>query len=183
MRNFYQRFLCIREVPFPTIAAINGAAVGAGLCLSLACDLRVCYKSAKLGVTFSQLGIHPGMGSTHFLPKLIGQQEANKLLLTGELIDGMTAKNIGLVLESLEKDEVIPRAEQLAHQIASASPIAVRSCIRTLRLEADTNLDKALWREADAQSYCYASKDMEEGLRAIKAKTKPEFNQAECYQE
>eukprot|EP01138_Halocafeteria_seosinensis_P012786 gb/GECG01013062.1/.p1 GENE.gb/GECG01013062.1/~~gb/GECG01013062.1/.p1 ORF type:complete len:297 (+),score=32.04 gb/GECG01013062.1/:1-891(+) len=183
MRNFYERFLCIRKLPFPTIAAINGAAVGAGLCLSLACDLRVCYSDAKLGVTFSQLGIHPGMGSTHFLPKLIGQQQANKLLLTGELISGQEAHDIGLVLESVDRDEVLPRAEALAKGIGSASPVAVRSCVRTLRLDMDTNLDKALWREADAQSYCYASKDLEEGLNAIKSKRKPSFTEAEGYSE
>ena len=77
MRNFYQRFLCVRDLPFPVIAAINGHAIGAGLCFALACDIRIAAPQAKLGLTFVGLGLHPGMGATHFLPKLVGPQVAS----------------------------------------------------------------------------------------------------------
>lgn len=85
MLAFYDRFLCLRSLPVPIIAAINGPAVGAGLCLTLACDLRVAARSAKLGFTFVHLGLHPGMGCTHFLPKIAGPQTAARLLLSGAL--------------------------------------------------------------------------------------------------
>lgn len=86
MRAFYSLFLHpLRNLPVPTISAINGAAVGAGLCLTLATDLRVAAKSAKLGFTFVHLGLHPGMGGTFFLPRLVPPQVANRLLLTGEV--------------------------------------------------------------------------------------------------
>ena len=72
MRRFYERFLSVRKLPVPVVAAINGPAIGAGLALALACDVRVASKDAKMGITFVGLGLHPGMGSTHFLPRLVG---------------------------------------------------------------------------------------------------------------
>ena len=74
MRQFYQRFLNIRNLQVPVVAAINGPAVGAGLCFALACDVRIARPDAKLGVTFVGLNLHPGMGCTHFLPKIVGPQ-------------------------------------------------------------------------------------------------------------
>jgi enoyl-CoA hydratase len=86
MRSFYSLFLQpLRSLPVPTISAINGPAVGAGLCMTLATDLRVAAKGAKLGFTFVHLGLHPGMAGTFFLPRLVPQQVANRLLLTGEV--------------------------------------------------------------------------------------------------
>jgi enoyl-CoA hydratase/carnithine racemase len=72
MRDFYERMLCLRTLPMPTICAINGHAIGAGLAFTLAADFRIAADTAQLGVTFTKLGIHPGMGSSHFLPRLIG---------------------------------------------------------------------------------------------------------------
>ena len=72
MLAFYRRFLAVRRLPVPVVAAINGPAIGAGLCLALACDVRVAAASAQLGVTFTKLGLHPGMGATHFLPRIVG---------------------------------------------------------------------------------------------------------------
>eukprot|EP00953_Heterococcus_sp_UTEX-ZZ885_P037858 19435-Heterococcus_DN1.PRE.1 len=88
MMKFYKSYLCLRTLPVPLIAAINGPAIGAGLCLAMACDIRITSLSAKLGLTFVTLGIHPGMASSHFLPQLIGPQAAKKMLLTGETITG-----------------------------------------------------------------------------------------------
>mmetsp|Transcript_64822 Transcript_64822/g.153243 ORF Transcript_64822/g.153243 Transcript_64822/m.153243 type:complete len:191 (-) Transcript_64822:400-972(-) len=73
MRAFYDRFLCIRRLPVPTLAAVNGHAIGAGLALACACDMRVVSETANVGLTFAKLGLHAGMGSTHFLPKIMGQ--------------------------------------------------------------------------------------------------------------
>jgi enoyl-CoA hydratase/carnithine racemase len=103
MVDFYNRFLCIRNIGVPTIAAINGAAIGAGMCMTLACDVRIASRSAKLGFTFTKLGIHPGMGSSVLLPRLVSQEVASYLLLTGAIISGEEAHQKGLVLETVDK--------------------------------------------------------------------------------
>ena len=97
MVDFYNRFLCVRNIPVPTIAAINGAAIGAGMCMTLACDFRIAAPKAKLGFTFTKLGIHPGMGASVLLPRLVRHETAALLLLTGDVVDGSTAKDMGLV--------------------------------------------------------------------------------------
>jgi enoyl-CoA hydratase/carnithine racemase len=96
-RDFYARYLAIRSLPIPTIAAINGHAIGAGLCIALACDLRVAVADAKMGMTFTRLGIHPGMGATYFLPRLIGMARASELFFTGRVIDAAEAERLGIV--------------------------------------------------------------------------------------
>lgn len=103
MVDFYNRFLCIRNVGVPTIAAINGAAIGAGMCMTLACDMRIAASNAKLGFTFAKLGIHPGMGSSLLLPRVVSQETASYLLMSGAIVSGDEAKRLGLVLESVEK--------------------------------------------------------------------------------
>jgi enoyl-CoA hydratase len=182
MRRFYSLFLSTRDtIPVPTLAAINGPAVGAGLCFAAGMDLRLAAKSARLGVTFVGIGLHPGMGSTHFLPRLIGPQLAARMLLTGELVSGEEAARMGLVLEAVEDAEVVPRTLALAARIAAQAPVAVRACVRTLRMHGDAGLDAALWREADAQSYCYSGPDLAEGVAAVAAKRAPVWTQHEEY--
>lgn len=175
MRAFYRRFLSLRGLPVPTLAAVNGAAIGAGMCLALACDLRVCARNAKLGLTFVGLGLHPGMGATHLLPTLVGHQTASRLLLTGDVIDGDDALRLGLVAESVEPDEVLPRTLALARRVAAAAPVAVRSTVRSLRMVADEHLERALWREADAQAHCYSTSDLRRGIEGVRAKSKVVF--------
>ena len=177
MREFYARFLSIRSVHCPTIAAINGAAVGAGLCVALACDLRVATKTAKMGVTFSSLGLHPGMGATHFLSLAVGQQQAARLIFTGELITGDEAERIGMVLSAVSGDaeECVKHAVAIASKIAMSGPIPVQGSVKSLRMKQDIGLDQALQREADAQAQSYASMDYQIGLQAIIDKKKPVF--------
>ena len=177
MRNFYARFLRpFREtVRVPTIAAINGPAVGAGLAVALALDLRLCARSARLGLAFVNLGLHPGMGSTLFLPQLVGPQLAARLLLTAELVGGDEAARIGLVLEAVEDAELLQRAVALGSRIASNGPLAVRETLRTLRRIPDEGLERALAREAEAQAANYGTAAFEEGLAAIAAKRAPRF--------
>jgi enoyl-CoA hydratase/carnithine racemase len=176
MRRFYERFLSVRRLPVPVVSAINGPAIGAGLCVALATDVRVAAKSAKLGLTFTQLGLHPGMGSTYFLPRVVGPQQAALLLLTGRVVSGDEALRRGLVIDVLDTPEAcLAAAVQIAHEMAQAAPTAVRTCVRSLRMAADDQLDKALWREADAQAQCYATKDLAEGVEAVAAKRKAVF--------
>lgn len=97
------------------------------------------------------------MGSSYFLPAAVGPQLASRMLLTGETVNGEEAERMGLVAEAVDKDHVLPRATALATRMAEASPVAVRTCVRTLRSAHDRGLDQALWREAEAQADSYAS--------------------------
>jgi len=175
MLDYYNVFLGVRKLNVPVIAAINGHAVGAGLCLALACDLRIAAQGAKLGVNFAKLGIHAGMASTHFLPQLIGMQQASRMLLTGQLLDAQEAEEIGLVMDVYPEDQLMDEAQKLANQIAANSPIAVRTTLQTLRNRMNVGLDAALQREADAQAQTYAAPDLAEGLRAIAEKRAPNY--------
>ncbi|EGD79516.1 hypothetical protein PTSG_10087 [Salpingoeca rosetta] len=176
MRNFYARFLCIRKLNVPVIAAVNGAAVGAGLCLATACDLRVAHTCAKMGYTFAKLGLHPGMAATHFASQVMGPQMAAQMLLTGELIDGSVAMQRGLVVDVANTpDGAVRKATALARDIAQSSPVAVQECVKSLRVRQDAGLEDALAREAHAQSISYASQDIVEGIAAVKEKRKPAF--------
>jgi len=170
MVDFYNRYLCVRNIPVPTVAAINGAAIGAGLCMSLACDIRVVASNAKVGFTFAKLGIHPGMGCSVLLPRVTSQEIATYLLSTGKIIDGKTAVEKGLALEAVLKADVMKRAMEIATEMGSGSPIAVQSCLQTLRNQKFANLDQGLAREADCQAVAYSSKDFARGLDAVEAK-------------
>lgn len=91
--RFYDKFLCVRRLPLPVVAAINGPAIGAGLCFAMACDVRVVSARARLGFTFVGLGLHPGMGATHLVASVAGYEVAYRLLLTGEVISGAEARS------------------------------------------------------------------------------------------
>ena len=127
MASFYRLFLSLRDLPCPTIAAIQGAAVGAGLCVALGCDFRYVAGDAQLGLNFARLGVHPGMAATWTLPRLIGPAQAAELLYTGRLIDGAEAHRIGLANRVLPAAEVLPAALATAREIAANAPIAVRA--------------------------------------------------------
>jgi len=182
MHEFYHRFLRVRTLPVPVIAAINGPAIGAGLCFAMACDVRVASRDAKLGFTFVGLGLHPGMGATHFLPSVVGHEVAARLLLTGDVVSGMEARELRLV-SGLADDgpSTVEAAMAIAQRMAAQAPVAVRSLVRSLRQKQDEGLEKALWREADAQSYCYTTRDCLEGVAAVEEKRKPIFEQYESY--
>lgn len=175
MRAFYRLFLAVRELPCPSVAAIQGAAVGAGLCVALACDLRVVARDARLGVNFARLGIHPGMGATWTLPRLVGPAHAADLLLTGRLLDGDEAARIGLANRALEREDVLPEALSLARQIAEAAPAAVRGTRAALERAMDATLEDQLSFEADRQAECYETDDLREGLAAAREKRAPRF--------
>lgn len=174
MRTFYDRFLAVRALPQPVVAAINGHAVGAGLCVALGCDLRLVADEAKVGLNFSTLGLHPGMGGSWLLPQLLGIQTAALWLYTGRLVDGATAARQGLAIESLPADQVLSRALELAAEIAAASPVVTRQLKVTLTEPAD-DLDAALAREASAQAVSYATEDLREGLAAARDRRRASF--------
>src|SRR3954453_22912225 len=143
MLPFYRAWLSIRTLEVPTIAAVNGPAIGAGLCLALACDLRYAAAGSKLGVPFVKLGMHAGMGGTHLLPEVVGEAHARDLLLTGRVVDADEALRIGLVSRVLEaaafRDDVL----EIAGSIAAGAPIATRLTTLALRDGGHADLETA----------------------------------------
>jgi enoyl-CoA hydratase/carnithine racemase len=169
MLDFYARYLSVTSLAVPTVAAVRGAAIGAGLCVALACDLCVVDADAKLALNFAQLGLHPGMGATHLLPRRVGAQRAAELLLTGRRFDGAEAARIGVALEAVEAGAVLARAQALAAQIARNAPLAVRALKASLAVD-PAALRAALENEAFRQAESYASADLGEGLAAAAAR-------------
>ena len=176
MLSFYKSFLSIRQLPVPVVAAIQGPAIGAGAGLALACDLRVTSPGPRrLGFTFSRLGIHSGMGGSHYLTTSMGGSSAivNEILLTGKSLTGEEAFKYGLVNRLV--DNVKEEAYILAEEVARQNPLAVRSMIQTLRQRQDEGLEACLQREAYAQALCYHRDDWGEGLDAVLEKRDPGF--------
>jgi enoyl-CoA hydratase len=175
MRSFYKLFLAVRELPCPVIAAVNGAAIGAGLCVALACDVRIASSEAKLGLNFTQLGLHPGMGATWTLPRLVGEACAAELLFSSRIFTGAEAASINLVNRAVAPAEVLPAARALAAEFAATAPLAVRGVKRALRRSSEASLEDQLSFEAQEQAACFESRDVQEGLAAVKEKRRAKF--------
>jgi enoyl-CoA hydratase len=176
MLTFYRSWLSVRELEVPTIAAVNGAAIGAGFAVALACDLRYAAADAKLGVPFTSLGLHPGMATTWSLPHVAGHAVARDLLLTGRIVTGAEAVGLGLASEALPTDEVLPAAIAAAERIAAAAPVATRLTLQALRDGGHSSFDDALQWEALAQAVTLATDDLHEGIAAAAAKRRPTFH-------
>ena len=175
MMPFYRAWLSIRRLEVPTIAAVNGPAIGAGLCLALACDIRYAAAAARLGAPFVKLGMHPGMAATYLLPDVVGAAHARELLLTGRVVDAEEALRLGLV-SRVHPDETSPTT-------CSASPRASRprrrsrAATRSSRCAtaATRDLEAAMQWEALAQPVTLATADLQEGIRAAREKRPPDF--------
>jgi enoyl-CoA hydratase/carnithine racemase len=174
MLGFYRRYLSITELDVPVIAAVRGPAIGAGLCVALAADIIIIDEDSKLAVNFATLGLHPGMGGTYLVPRRVGPQRAVELLMTGRRFSGRDAVHWGMALEACPSERVLPRAKEVAEQIASAAPLVTRALKKQLGVDR-TALSAALDREAIEQATSYASEDLGEGLRAAAEKRKPTF--------
>ncbi|MDP6978412.1 MAG: enoyl-CoA hydratase/isomerase family protein [Myxococcota bacterium] len=175
MRSFYSLFLSIREIPVPTIAAINGHAIGAGFCVALGCDIRYVARGAKLALNFTKLGLHPGMGASWTLPRLAGPSLAAELMYTSRMVSGEDAAAMGMASRALETAEVLPAALETAREVAACSPIAVRSLKRGLSQTEGNSLAGQLDVEAAEQAVCYESQDMLEGIAAAQERRTPNF--------
>ena len=177
-REFYVRYLSIRTLPIPTIAAINGHAIGAGLCIALACDLRVAVADAKMGMTFTRLGIHPGMGATFFLPRLIGVARACELFFTGRVFDAAEAERLGVVNRVAARADFEREVDALARSIASAAPLAVRMVKKAIYRGEHHSLDEMLDYESLQQGITFTTADAREGVTAVMEKREPKFRGA-----
>ncbi len=174
MLAFYRAWLSIRRLEVPTIAAVNGPAIGAGLCLALACDLRYAAAGARLGAPFVRLGMNPGMAATHLLPEVVGLAAARELLLTGRLVDADEAARLGLVNRVFEAEDLAAQVQQVAEQVAATAPIPSRYTTLSLR-QRHRDLEACLQHEALAQPVTLATADLQEGIAASRERRAPRF--------
>jgi len=175
MLAFYRTWLSVRDLEVPTIAAVNGAAVGAGLAVALACDLRYAAEEARLGAPFTALGMHPGMATTWLLPEVAGLAVARDLLLTGRMVSGTEAVQLGLASRALPAAEVLPAALEAATQIAATAPLASRLTKAALGGGGHPSLQAAIEWEGLAQAVTLATDDLQEGLAAARERRAPRF--------
>jgi 2-(1,2-epoxy-1,2-dihydrophenyl)acetyl-CoA isomerase len=162
---------------FPIVAAVNGAAVGAGMSLALACDIIVAGQSAYFHPSFSRLGLVPDAGITFHLARRIGGGRSLSSLMLAEKIDARTALNWGLAYEVVPDSEVVPRAQALAHRLATG-PMAVLGQIRALNASTfDNSLQEQLRAERSAQEMTLETQDCVEGVRAFFEKREPHFSE------
>ena len=167
--------LAMREAPQPIIAAVNGAAAGAGMNLALGCDLRIASTNAKFTQAFVKRGLHPDWGGTYFLPRVVGMAKACEMIFTGEVIDAAEALRLGIVSRVVAPEELLPTAYDLARRIAAGPPVAIRLAKRSLYANEDLDLRSALQMETMAQNICFETEDATEGIRAFGEKRAPIF--------
>ena len=175
MIAFYRAWLAIRRLEVPTIAAVNGPAVGAGLCLALACDLRYAASGARFSAPFVRLGMNPGMAATYLLPDVVGEANARELLLTGRVVDAEEALRLGLVSRLFADDVFADEVQTVADAIAATAPIASRYTTVALRGGGHRDLEAAVQWEALAQPVTLATEDLQEGVLAAREKRPARF--------
>jgi enoyl-CoA hydratase len=166
----------LAALPMPTIAAIEGDALGGGLELALCCDLRIASERARLGLPEVRLAVTPGAGGTQRLPRVIGPARARELILTGRVLSAAEAERIGLVNEIVPAGGAVARATAIGDEIATRGPLAVRAAKRLIDLATETDLDTGLAAELDASDRIFASDDMLEGARSFFEKRDPDYH-------
>jgi enoyl-CoA hydratase len=163
----------LAALPMPTIAAIEGNALGGGLEIALCCDLRVASDRAKIGLPEVRLAVTPGAGGTQRLPRVVGPARAKELILIGKVLTAEEAERIGLVNEVVPAGQAVARATAIGEEIAQRGPIAVRQAKRLIDLSIETEIGDGLAAEIEASQRVFASDDMLEGAAAFFEKRDP----------
>ena len=167
-------FLKLETLPIPTIAAVNGYALGGGCELSMACDIRICSDTAVFGQPETGLGITPGFGGTQRLARLVGAGMAKQMIYTAKNIKADEALRIGLVNAVYQKDELMGAAVKLAETIAANAPIAVRACKKAIDEGLALPMDEAVALEEGLFGSCFETEDQNEGMGAFLEKRRHE---------
>jgi len=171
LSNIYEGFLRIDSSPLPTLAAVNGAAVGAGMNLALGCDVRVAARRAKFDTRFLQIGIHPGGGHTWMLRRIAGPQAAIATVLFGEILDGAEAERVGLVWKCVDDDKLLTVAHEMAARAAAAPRELLAVTKKTIQDMANvSDHPAAVKRELDPQVWSTRQPWFAERLAALAAK-------------
>ncbi|ONG53258.1 enoyl-CoA hydratase [Pseudoroseomonas deserti] len=174
-QTLYRQAARLLRTKKPVVAAIQGAAIGAGLGLAVLADFRIGCAEARFAANFTRLGFHPGFGLSATLPRLIGAQQASLLFYTGRRIDGARALQIGLIDELVAQEAVLPAAIALAGEIALSQPQAVQSVRATLRRGLADIFEQAIEREFEQQLWQRRMEDFAEGRRAMAERRAPDF--------
>ncbi len=171
LKVIYQGFLRVANSPLPTIAAVNGAAVGAGMNMALGCDVRLAAKSAKFDTRFMQIGLHPGGGHTWMLRRIVGPQAAAAAILFGEILNGEEAARIGLAFRCYEDDELLASAQKMAARAASAPRELIEVTKATIRdMAGVATHDQAVERELTPQLWSTQQQFFRDRIAALQAK-------------
>jgi enoyl-CoA hydratase/carnithine racemase len=173
--HLYDIAIRLFEQPLPIVAAVQGAAIGGGLGLAMAADLRVATPDSRFAANFSLLGFHHGFGLTVTLPLAVGHQAALDLLYTGRRIDGTTAHHLGLCDSLVPLADLRSRAIELAAEIAAAGPLATRSIRATMRGHLAEQVRVAMAHERAEQERLQSTEDFREGIQAMSERRRPEF--------
>jgi enoyl-CoA hydratase/carnithine racemase len=167
--------LAMRDCPKPIIAAVNGAAAGAGMNLAFACDMRIASSAAKFSQAFVKRGLAPDWGGTWFLPRVVGTAKAFELIFTGDSIDANEALRLGIVNAVVAPEELMAETRKLARKIADGPPVAIALAKRAIYHNEDVDLRAGLEFETFAQGLCRETEDSKEGVRAFIEKRAPVF--------
>ncbi len=168
-------FHIMESLSIPTIAAVNGFALGGGCELALCCDLIYASEKAKFGLPEVGLGVIPGFGGTQRLTRLVGRVRAKELIFTGRIIDAAKAKEIGLVLDVYPPAELLTRAREVASEMMKKGPLAIAQAKRVIEFGADGDLRSANELERQGFSMLFGSEDQREGMKAFLEKRTPAF--------
>ena len=165
-------FLKLEQLTKPTIAAVNGFALGGGCELAMACDIRVASEKAKFGQPENGLGITPGFGGTQRLPRIVGTARAMELILTAKNISAAEALEMGLVSHIYPPEELLDKAMELAQAIAANAQVAVRQSKAAIRRGLQTDMATGVAYESEAFALCFATEDQKDAMRAFVNKEK-----------
>lgn len=175
MLKFYSLFMVqLRRLRCPTIAAVNGTAIGAGFTFAMAADLHIIAEEARISQNYTKLGLHPGMGATHVLPRTLSREAVNYILLTGRQMSGKEAVALGLGLKTMPTGaDVLKEAQEIATEIAGNGRLSVLQTKETIDEQWMPGLTRALRREADGQAVSYPGWEFQASITALTSKTAP----------
>ncbi len=175
-RNGIQRIpMAVSELEVPIIAAVNGAAIGAGCDLTMMCDIRIASEKAIFAESFVKVGLIPGDGGAWFLPRVVGLSRANEMAFTGDQVDAQMALEWGLVSQVVAPDDLMTAANEMAARIAVNPPSALRMTKKLIKESQHAQLESVLEMSASLQALAHQTKDHAEAVAAFVEKRKPEF--------
>lgn len=175
MKSFREMVTTFMDMPKPTIAAVNGFAVGAGFCIAMQADLILASDKAKFGMAFANVGLIPDLAGLYTLPRLVGLQRAKELVFTARTIGAEEAKEMGIVNQIVPHEQLLEEAKKLAKRLASGPRVALRMAKNVMNDSVNMTLEQLLDLEPHAQSICFQSEDHKIGVDAFFQKEKPAF--------